>query len=74
MFELFFKIVVVLIIALVLLLLIWLIAFLVHIVHDEMAMDNKQKYSPKLIDTIVNGISGFGLRIIVKIYQFFHQS
>lgn len=73
MIDLFIKIVMTLIIVLVVLFLIWLTAFMIHIVRDEIARENKQKYSPKLIDIIVNNISATGLRIFAKIYQIFHR-
>jgi cell division septal protein FtsQ len=73
MFELFFKIVLVLIIALIVLFLIWLIAFLIHIARDEIAMENNQKYSSSLIDMIVNTVGNIGLLVMARIYQLFKR-
>ena len=74
MFNLFIKIVVALIIVLIILFLIWLIAFMIHIVRDQLAIENKQKSSPKLIDIIVNRIAATGLQIFARVFQIFHPS
>ncbi len=73
MFPLFIKTALVLIIVLVVLFLIWLISFVIHIVRDEISVENKQTYSSKSIDFVVNNISAIGLRMVAKIYQFFHR-
>lgn len=73
MFDLSIKIVVGLIIILVALFLIWLIAFMIHIVRDEIGMENRQTYSPKGIDVVVNRIAAAGLQVFAKTYQFFRR-
>lgn len=73
MFSLFIQVAIALIAILVILFIIWLIAFMIHIARDEISMDDKQKYSSKPIDVIVNKISAIGLRLIANLYQFFHR-
>lgn len=74
MFSLLIKIFIVLMIALVILFLIWLIAFLIHIARDEIAIENRQNFTPNVLDVIVNNIVGVGFHIIEKIYQLFGRS
>jgi hypothetical protein len=74
MFDLSIRIVVIMIIALAVLFLIWLGAFFVHIVRDEKAMEDKQKYSPKLVDIVVNNILSAGFILISKIQKSFRRS